>query len=77
MLQYSMVEMGGMDDLVSWRVRFDKVVIDCWVKSLIEQVKVNQVKIVMVVLCIFYMLSEYCNVVDVGVVIFGYNVIIS
>ncbi|MCP4529502.1 MAG: glycoside hydrolase family 3 protein [Aestuariibacter sp.] len=75
--QHSMAEMGGMDDLASWRARPDKAAIDRWVKSLTEQAKANQVKTVMVALRTPYMLSEYRNVVDAGVATFGYNVTIS
>lgn len=75
--QHSMVEMGGMDDLASWKARPDKAAIDRWVRVLAEQAKARQVPTVMVALRTPYMLSNYRELVDAGVATFGYNVTVS
>ncbi|MDC8832193.1 glycoside hydrolase family 3 N-terminal domain-containing protein [Alteromonas gilva] len=75
--QHSLVEMGGMADLSTWRNRPDKTTQSQWLRRLFSQARVEGVKSVFVALRAPYIISDYRESADAAVATFGYNVTVS
>ncbi|NVK58029.1 MAG: glycoside hydrolase family 3 protein [Alteromonadaceae bacterium] len=75
--QHSLVEMGGMADLATWRNRPDKATQSQWLGRLFKQAKAENVKSVFVALRAPYIISDYRDLADAAVATFGYNVTVT
>lgn len=72
--QYSVAEMGGMDDLDSWRNRTDKAAQYAWMRQTMRAAKAANVPVVMVALRAPYVLAEFTDEADIALTTYGYNV---
>ncbi|WP_414829601.1 glycoside hydrolase family 3 N-terminal domain-containing protein [Alteromonas sp. H39] len=72
--QYSVAEMGGMDDLASWRDRADKPAQYRWMRKTMQAAKDAGVPVVMVALRAPYVLAEFSDETDIALTTYGYNV---
>ena len=71
--QYSMAEMGGMDDLASLD-RADKPAQYRWMRQTMQAAKESGVPVVMIALRAPYVLTEFSELTDIALTTYGYNV---
>ncbi|MBY6064092.1 glycoside hydrolase family 3 N-terminal domain-containing protein [Pseudidiomarina sediminum] len=74
---HSMAEMGGMDDLASWRDRPSKDQQYQWIERLVSTAQQRQQTTVMLALRAPYVLSRYRDTTDVGLASYDYHVAIN
>lgn len=72
--QYSVAEMGGMDDLASLRDRADKPAQYLWMRKTMQAARDAGVPVVMVALRAPYVLAEFSDETDIALTTYGYNV---
>lgn len=72
--QYSVAEMGGMDDLDSWRERADKAEQHAWMRETMQAAREAGVPVVMVALRAPYVLADFSDLTDIALTTYGYNV---
>lgn len=75
--QYSLAEMGGMDDLASWQDRADKPQQYTRIITMLETVKASNKRSIFVALRAPYVIEKFKNLIDTAVVTYDYRVSID
>lgn len=75
--QHSLAEMGGMDDIATWRSRPDKAQQAVVIANALQQASEHSIPSVFVALRAPYVIGHYRQLADAAVATFGYNVHVS